>query len=278
LSLTALKNTQRAWADRTGHAVDAAGYVSEIAMNLLVPLCDDSLQNFLRGSGGELKARHPGARAKLLATHSSAALACNAFEYWRSRGWGFIEAALELPARIVSFNYEAQFPTGLEGEPPNLDVALGLSDESVWAIESKFTEPFRGTKQVSAALKDKYFPGQRPIWTERGLPACGELAAALRRGDMSFRRLDAPQLLKHGLGLKMSGRSFALAYMWLDSDTAGGTEHREEIDRFSQAVGAELCFRPMSYQQFIAKLRLCAGPHHNPFFAYFADRYGCQAR
>ena len=53
---------------------------------------------------------------------------------------------------------------------------------------------------------------------------------------------------------------------------------REEIDRFSQAVGAELCFRPMSYQQFFAKLRLCAGPHHNPFFAYFADRYGCQAR
>jgi hypothetical protein len=75
-----MKKAQRAWAARTDHAVDAAGYVREIAMNLMVPLCEDSLRDFSRGSGGELKASRQGARVKLLATHSSAALTCNAFE------------------------------------------------------------------------------------------------------------------------------------------------------------------------------------------------------
>jgi hypothetical protein len=250
-----------------------------MAQNLLIPLCNDSLRDFARGSGGELrKARRSGARAKLLATHSSAALACNAFEYWRSREWALVEIALGLPAPVVSFNYEAQFPTGLEGEPPNLDAAFGLRDGSIWAIESKYMEPFRPSKSAVAALKEKYFPDGRPIWTERGLPACGELAAALRRGDVFFRRLDAVQLLKHALGLKMCGRRFTLAYMWLDSNTKAGEEHRSEVDRFSKAVGTEISFLPLSYQQFVTKLRLHSGPNHDPFFTYFAERYGCETR
>jgi len=66
--------------------------------------------------------------------------------------------------------------------------------------------------------------------------------------------------------------------MWLDSDTKAGEEHRDELGSFSRAVGAELSLRPVPYQQFITQLRLHAGPHHDPFFAYFADRYGCGTR
>jgi hypothetical protein len=278
LNLSSLKNAQRAWAVRTGRTVDAAGYVPDLSANTIVPLCEESLREFALGSGGELNAGRRGAPPKLLATHSSAALACNAFEYWRPQQyWRIVELALALPSRIVSFQYEAHFPTGLEGKPPNLDVLLALFDGSVCAIESKFTEPFR-SRSSFAALKEKYFPNQQPIWTERGLPACGELAMALRSGEISFRRLDATQLLKHALGLKASGRPFALAYMWLDMDTAGADEHREDIERFSRCVGSELAFRAISYQQFLKELRLYAGTCHDRFFDYFEDRYGCDGR
>lgn len=277
MSITSLKNAQRAWAERTGRAVDAAGYVDNLDSNLMIPLCEQSLSDFSRGSGGELKARRRNARAKLFATHSSAALACNAFEYWRIHGLNIIELALGLPASIESFQYEAQFPTGLEGEPPNLDVALRLSNRSIWAIESKFTEVFRQPKLPVSALKEKYFNKQQAIWTERGLPSCGKLATALRTGDIGFRRLDAVQLLKHALGLKASGLPFVLVYMWLDIETKAGDEHRADIDLFSKAVGVEIGFRAIPYQKFIAQLRIYASAQHDPFFAYFADRYGCKA-
>jgi hypothetical protein len=65
LSLASLKNAQRAWAARTDRAVDAVGYVRGLDINLMVPLCEESVRDFARGSGGELKARRQSGRAKL---------------------------------------------------------------------------------------------------------------------------------------------------------------------------------------------------------------------
>jgi hypothetical protein len=65
LSLASLKNAHRAWAAQTDRAVDAAGYVRGLDMNLMVPLCEESLRGFARGSGGESKARRQSGRARL---------------------------------------------------------------------------------------------------------------------------------------------------------------------------------------------------------------------
>ena len=65
MSLASLKNAQRAWAARTDRAVDAVGYVRGLDINLMVPLCEESVRDFARGSGGELKARRQSGRAKL---------------------------------------------------------------------------------------------------------------------------------------------------------------------------------------------------------------------
>ena len=56
LGLASLKNAQRAWAARTDRGMDAPGYVRGLDMNLVLPLCEESLRVFARGSGGEIKA------------------------------------------------------------------------------------------------------------------------------------------------------------------------------------------------------------------------------
>jgi hypothetical protein len=209
----------------------------------------------------------------LLALHSSAALVCNAFEYWRTGELEVIERALGLPASIMEMRFEAQFPTGLKGEPPNLDVALELENGSTWAIEYKFTEPFGGAKDPRKSLRAAYFPGDTTIWTQRGLRRCGEIAKKLRDGELRWRRLDAPQLLKHILGLHTCRRTFTLVYLWMDTNSAAGEEHRKELAAFTEELSGEVPFVSVSYQQFVGRLRALTGPRHGKYFEYMQDRY-----
>ena len=222
MSCSALKDAQVAWATRKRIQLDDAGYVRTLRQNLFRPLSDASARDFGRGSGGELKGLSR-RRPKLHAVHSSAALACNAFDYWRLHGVGFIEMAMKLPAPIHEMRFEAQFPTGLDGEPPNLDLALELRNGATWGIESKFTEPFCSPKDPRKALKDKYFTRDASLWSERGLTRCGQLALDIRAGGERFRRLDVAQLLKHILGLHTCRRTYALVYLWMDDDSEHGT-------------------------------------------------------
>ena len=50
-------------------------------------------------------------------------------------------------------------------------------------------------------FKSKYFPESTELWSSRGLSACQTLAREMHEGTARFRYLDAPQLLKHALGL-----------------------------------------------------------------------------
>jgi hypothetical protein len=124
------------WAEERRLSLDDAGYVAELEQNLLQPLSEATKSDFARGSGGELRPR-ANRRSKLQAVHSSAALACNAFDYWRHHGLGFVETALDLPSPILELRFEAQFPTGLQGEPPNADLALDLKNGTTWGVVNR---------------------------------------------------------------------------------------------------------------------------------------------
>jgi hypothetical protein len=212
----------------------------------------------------------------MCATHSSAVLACNVFDYWRTRDLTIVERALGLPSAITTMRFEAQFPTGLDGEPPNLDVAFRLADDTVVAVESKFTEPFRA--KAFKPFKRKYFQDDQPLWESRGLPGSATLVLRLQRGEVHYKHLDAPQLLKHALGLQTQhpGR-FSLIYVYMDVAGTPELKHREEVTAFSDAIAGDFPFMALSYAQLIASLRSLAGPPHDAYFQYLHVRYGLDA-
>src|SRR5260370_1524535 len=190
---------QRAWAASHGLA-DAAGYLSTVAANLRAALSTQARQAFERGDGGELKdtASRP---AKMRALHSSSALAVNVFDYWTSRDPAPLGGALELGSEVLALRFEAQFPTGLDGNPPNLDLAVVLANGTTVGVESKFTEWLHAKTQQRETFKPKYFPDRPRLWQARGLRQSQALAQAMGSGAKLFRHFDAAQLLHHALGL-----------------------------------------------------------------------------
>ncbi len=267
---TVVRNQQRAWAVGHGIAIDSSGYTIELDDNLFVPLSAGARSELGGGDGGELGS--PGKRAKMQALHSSSALACNVFEYWRGRDASVLAAALRLPAGIAGIEFERKFPTGLPGNPPNLDLVLTLADASIVAIESKFLEPYGG--RHASGFKPKYFESDTGLWARFGYSNCQDLALRLNAGAVAFRWLHAEQLLKHILGLAASGLSWELLYLWYEALGCVAMEHRAEADEFARVATTDgIAFRSMSYQSLFATLWPLAGEPESAYLAYLDGRY-----
>jgi len=117
----AVRQAQRAWVQAQGISLDPRGYVRNLESNLRKPLSAHAWSGFSGGSGSEL-ASH------MRAPHSSSALVANVFDNWTERDKAPLLSALgvEGDGPAVQLDFEAQFPTGLGGTPPNLDVAIRL--------------------------------------------------------------------------------------------------------------------------------------------------------
>lgn len=113
-----IKACQRAWATRTGQTYDADGYCMCVDDNILQGLSSGARKDFESGDGTELGKN--GERGKILALHSSSALACNWFDYWRGRDLKPLSRAFGVPARFSTLALEQKFPTGLGDIGPNL--------------------------------------------------------------------------------------------------------------------------------------------------------------
>ena len=241
--------------------------------NLLQPLSPTSKAEFEQGSGSELqdKAKSP---AKMRAVHSSSALAVNAFDYWSGEPNTRLLAALGLTEESDAvIRFEGQYPTGLPGNPPNLDVVLELASGGVIGIESKFTEWLRPKPQGKPPFKEKYFPPGIGVWTTVGLVESQRFAEKIQNGDVVFRHLDTQQLLKHALGLATKlGSGFRLFYIYFDLPGPTGDLHRSEIQLFADAVGAELRFAVMSYQELFDRL-IAKKSGSSSYRSYVQSRY-----
>lgn len=245
---------QLAWAAAHGLQVDESGYLPRVDDNLRQSLSPATEKALRTGAGGELNDREDGP-AKMRALHSSAALAVNAFDFWPSRDRRELEERLGLPHGSVSLEFEAQFETGLPGTPPTLDVVLRYSDGSVVAIESKFTEWMVKKPKKKAAFAQSYFPARERLWANQSLPRCQELAEQVQSGDLRFEYLDAPQLLKHALGLGRYSRRASLWYVFADCPGHESGVHASELTRFEDAIGGELSFRASSYRGLLQGFR-----------------------
>ncbi len=274
----AIYDQQKKWATGCGVPFDAKGYTQTVEENLFRPLTAGTQADFSSGRGNEMgSVTQPG---KMQALHSSSALVCNVFDYWRSQlllgqSLSALTTALGAPDAIKQMRFEQTYPTGLGGTAPHLDVALLGDTTKPFLIESKFTEPYGPGNIAKAISKNSmpspYFPDSVRLWEERHLPYCEALAKDISHNRIEFFRLDAPQLLKHTLGLaKKFQKDFTLLYLWYDYPSSEAAEHRAEVETFMLRLNGEIDFRVMTYQELFRGITITTG---GGYVAYLAERY-----
>lgn len=242
-------------------------YVHKWVDNLVPGVALDDLEQELRGGDGneldDITYKSGQTRpAKFCASYSSSALAVNTFAPFRPH-----PDALTI-AGITGFTqppkFEAKCPNGLldaNGEPsrsPNLDL-LAFANDAVVAVESKFLEPLSKKRQE---LSPKYLApflgtdGTDPVaeaeWS--GMYTRVSRMATYPREELPYTHLDAAQLVKHYLGLKVSypSQRRVLIYLYWEPTNAGSIEackrHRLEVEDFTRRVrGCDTTFISMSY-------------------------------
>lgn len=263
---------QQAWASNRRLSVDEQGYVANVAENFFAPLSPTTRRAFEGGSGCEL-VDGDDRPAKMRALHSSSALAVNVFDFWTGRDVGNILCALGIEGSACGFTFEEKLPTGAPGMPPNLDLVIPLSDGRLIGVESKFTEWITPKRGMVSSL-DPYVDRDASYWSRAGLPACDEVVGRIRSGHETYDHLDVPQLLKHALGLARAAKGgWFLRYLYLDAPGPEAVVHRVELGRFEAAVGHELGFAAISYQEFVAKLAPPADELEARYLEYLQDRY-----
>lgn len=270
-----IKARQRAWATRRGLTFDADSYCTCVDDNIFQGLSAGARSDFGSGNGGELGKN--GGGGKIQALHSSSALACNWFDYWRGRDLQPLSRAFGVSVQFSKLALEHKFPTGLGGISPNLDVLLTCSDGSLFAIESKFTEPYMKSKGKTY-LNPEYFPRVRGLWTDAGLRGCQAIAEELRCGqpDDSYDVLDVAQLLKHMLALALSGRSWSLCCLWFEVPGLLADRHRKELTILTTKLqtGADVArFSALTYQELFARMVPFVGQDNWEYMAYLRERY-----
>jgi len=261
---------QKAWAKSKGLSFDSRGYVPDVETNLRRPLSDRARQAFGKGAGSEM-AGH------MKALHSSSALAANFFDYWTNRDSTALLAAMEIDAgKGEALDFEAQFPTGLGGAPPHLDVAIVLSSGKIIGVESKFTEHLGRSTIGKSKFEPSYFPRSGGLWSSVGLPECQSFAEALHEEQHRFEFLNPWQLLKHALGLATNlGDRFSLYYLYFDFPGDGLETHRREVEIFNNRVGEGTRFKVSTYQEVYGRL-LASGwnePGYVEYLDYLGTRY-----
>lgn len=206
------------------------------------------------------------ASGKFDSPESSAALAANAFGF-------FLERAADLPALpgcgsetwpALSLTLEVQvrFPWS-GGRHPVLD-CLVRTPSTLIGIESKRYEPYR--TRPASSLSDAYW---RRVWGER-MSGYESVRDSLRRVPDLYVHLDAAQLFKHAFALRTEvrdrnrhgGLTPILYYIYAEPerwpangkpvDERAKTRHREEIERFAEAVaGDEVVFLSCPYKHLL---------------------------
>ncbi len=232
---------QALWArfrELTRNSHDDKGYVANLEDNLL-PGVDPELirTDFEKGNGNELN-------RKILAVHSSSALAANTFGFWKTD-----------PAKLMILNRIGFGPPDLEwkpetwfnSSPPNLDVLLE-STENVIGIESKFTEPLCKTlPEIQQSYIRKSFINCDDAWWN--------LLEAARTWKRSY--FDVAQVIKHALSLFNTfrdSRHVHLVYLyWAPLNAVDFSEYKFHADDVQKATDivrrSDVKFISMTYSE-----------------------------
>ena len=284
-----IKIKQILWAQRNGTALVGSkgergekAYVQSLDKNFCIPLSEmpEVKEEFKRGDGKELDTGT--GSAKIQAVHSSAALTCNIFCYWRkNKNYARITEALRIPSKeIESINFEEKLQIGKDvnrkkfPRDPNMDVFIkyeGGKQKAV-GIECKFSEAY--STQGHDGLRKAYLE-EESLWT--GIPNIRKLAGKICPHDKENKYLHAAQLIKHILGLKHFSdgiEKFRLVYLWYDVPFDVGYLHRREIEKFTEVAAADgIKFQAITYQEVIINLSQAEKDNHPDYIRYITSRY-----
>ena len=268
LTVDSIISHQREWAAHESIAV--GGYTETVEDNIFDHvLHPETRKEYLKGEGHELE----GKRAHMKALHSSSALVVNVFDYWRREN-RIEEIAKSCGAQdtITTMEFEKTHQIGnVNRTPPHLDIEFG--GQMPLAIESKFTETYyRTTRRSEKDTHLHYYLAQDSIWEK--LPKTKDLALRIKHQSgtkTDFEYLDAPQLIKHILGLTHSPYTrFTLLYLWYRIDSDEAAQHEKEVKQFSSAIKGEISFRTMTYQDLFNKIKKI--PNASPDYLDYLNR------
>ncbi len=303
-----IKEKQQLWAQRHGKKIRTNNkyYTDCIDSNLYNGLSSKTKEAFDKADGGELK----GNPIPMTALYSSSALCVNVFQYFENYSDNpnlalEILKACKLIAKkkykgeITAFEFECKrFSIKNDNKiisTPNIDVVIEtksvLEKEQIFAIESKFTEPY-GT--IDNFLSEKYYkPENKSIWNSLGtlyeslnidkLPE--ETRTRNQKTEKGkyiltkYKYLNALQLIKHLMGVRGKWKNKAqitLVYVWYDVLGKDGFQHRNEIKEFRELIekNTGIRFRDISYQELIYNLnKQLPYNEHKEYLNYITERY-----
>ncbi|MEX2437879.1 MAG: hypothetical protein WD449_01350, partial [Candidatus Babeliales bacterium] len=231
------------------------------------------MHEYLKADGSELvdKANR---KAKMKAVHSSSALVCNFFEYWRDKNKKPLTKSIGLNPEIKLLSFEQKFSMGMQGTMPNLDIFFLLEDGSPIAIESKFTE---WMDKSESSFVNSYFANGVKRWDRAGLPKCQLFAEHIYTEKQRKGYFNEAQLLKHALGVANKlGNQATLKYLYYDLDETSevGKMHKQEIQNFKDSIEGELNFEAITYQEVFQKLeKFEKSGKHSDYLKYLKNRY-----
>ena len=145
-------------------------------------------------------------------------------------------------------------------------------------VESKFGEPF--STRARPGLKPAYLDDRcAEFW--RRMPRLRKLAETLCPENGAYEHLDAPQLLKHILGLSRSAKRFQLLYVYYAVPGRAGSKHADEVEKFiSVATRDRIDVAAQTYQDVIGRLLTSnrvlpetSRGAHTAYLNYVAERY-----
>lgn len=208
--------------------------------------------------------RAPGnevASGKIDGPESSQALAINAFGRFLANP-ALLPALPAVPMgrpEQVDLAAEMRFPWR-GGRHPWSDVAIA-TPTSLVAITARRYEPFRPAKANS--FSEPYESGD---WGE-GMARFDALRMSLTQGKLTYRHLDAVQLVKQAYGLRTQahrrGRGAVLVYLhaepatWANGkpvDPAAIARHSAEVDDFARRIkGCDVAFARLRWADLVAQ-------------------------
>ena len=110
------------------------------------------------------------------------------------------------------------------------------------------------------------------------MPNCSSIAKllpSLSPNGKPLHHLSADQLIKHAVGLLNTypWKNWRLIYLWYDGGFDDDEAHRNEIERFMEAIGDDFRFENITYQALFS--RLCEFPDvsNSEWADYMRRRY-----
>jgi hypothetical protein len=278
-----IKPAQKQWANERNISLQGSKgekgdkiYTMDISSNFFMPLSNDSRSEISSGDGNEIKSTNNNP-AKIQALHSSSALVVNIFEYWKqNKEYSIIAKLLGINDKnILNLEYEKQFPIFNKPKTQaNVDVCFEYSDNSVVAIESKYTEPY-SSRKTKKTFATKYFEDKN-IWN--GLPNLSELANMINKNETEFEYLDVVQLLKHILGLQnitKNKEKYKLIYIYFPAiEKTFEMKHKTEILKLNEIMKLDkINFIYLNWLKVIKKLCRNLKDVRKKYIDYIMERY-----